>query len=325
MGGVNRNSNNFKVATCSSRRKMKFSIPFLPEEIIFNILLWLPAEVLYNVMRYVCRDWYNMISDSGFIKAHLQNSTDALLIDSCHISNSASLVEIHNCDVKIRKLRYRFLRHCYGSCDGLVFSRHDNIYYVANPITKLLVTLLPFFKTSYICCPRLTYVRSTGRYKVIIIIRYENKDYFCLILTIGTDNDWRLIDTNHLPNFNRYLLLCKSFSTEGYIYITSKSASHLFALDVEAEIFHQFPVPNVYHNAIRDTYIVWKSFLAWVAHCGEFVWELWALTELNTGGWTRAFSIDMRGQRCIIEQIFDVPNGNSSLDSYLLEKNWSSR
>ncbi|XP_059665476.1 F-box/LRR-repeat/kelch-repeat protein At2g27520-like [Cornus florida] len=321
MAGVNHISNNFKVVVCSSGRKLKNSASFLPEEIIFNILLWLPAEVLYNVMRYVCREWYNVINDPGFINAHLQKSTDGLLIHSSNFVDSVCFVEINNCDIQIRQLRYGFPLHVFGSCDGLVLSncRDKRILYVGNPITKQVVTLPPLFKTNRICSPRLTYVRSIGRYKVMLISPDENKHDVCLISTVGTDNAWRLIETKHLPNFDHYALYSKSsFSTGGYFYFTCDGASHIFALDAEAEIFHQFLVPNVYHKAIRCTYIVWKSFLALVAYCAGFVWELWALTELNTGGWTRIFSIDLRGQRCMIEQIFDVPNGEWSLDRCLV-------
>ena len=45
--------------------------PCLPEEIIFYILVWLPADILYNSMRYVCQQWYRIIRDPLFIKEHL--------------------------------------------------------------------------------------------------------------------------------------------------------------------------------------------------------------------------------------------------------------
>ncbi|XP_059670541.1 uncharacterized protein LOC132316060 isoform X2 [Cornus florida] len=284
MAGVNRTPSNFKLVACSSRRMMKSSTRFLPEEIIFNILLWLPAEVLYNVMRYVCREWYNVINDPDFINAHLQKSTGGILIRSRNTANLVYSVQIHNCDVQIRELGPEFPLHFYGSCDGLVFSYciYRRIYSVLNPITNQLVNLPPFYKTWSRSCVAISYVRSMGRYKVMVIIRDENNLDDCLISTVGTDNAWRQIDIKHLPDFRNYLLCCATFSTGGYIYATRAGACHLFALDAEAEIFHQFNVPSVCLTAIRATYVVWKSYLSLLLHCGEFVWELWALTELST-------------------------------------------
>ncbi|XP_059623284.1 uncharacterized protein LOC132266429 isoform X1 [Cornus florida] len=324
MAGVDHISNNLKVVACSSRRKMKSSTPpFFPEEIIFNILLWLPAEVLYNVMRYVCRGWYNVINAPGFINSHLQKLTDdSLIIRSCK-SAISWFVGIHTSNTQIRQLRPEFgggfPRRMLCSCDGLLFlccDDHKN-FYVGNPITKQLLTLPPI---SIMChslsSPQFTYARSTGRYKAHLLVTENVQSNFvsCLIFTVGTDSAWRSIDTKHMPDFFEYV---KSLSTGGYIYYTSRIEPHLFALDADAEIFHQFTVPNVFHEAIRTNffhlstrfnYIVWKSFLACVAHSAEFVWELWALTELNTGEWTRCFIIDLSGHIGLIETLFDYRN-----------------
>ena len=37
----------------SYRKKKRSSTPYIAPEIIFNVLVFLPADVLYNVMRYV--------------------------------------------------------------------------------------------------------------------------------------------------------------------------------------------------------------------------------------------------------------------------------
>ncbi|XP_059623283.1 uncharacterized protein LOC132266428 isoform X2 [Cornus florida] len=332
MAGVDHDSNNLRVVACSSRRKMKSSTPpFFPEEIIFNILLCLPAEVLYNVMRYVCREWYNVINAPGFINSHLQKLTDdSLIIRSCKSAN-AWFVAIHNCNTQIRRLRSEFCggfpRRVLCSCDGLLFLSCDDRknLYVGNPITKQLLTLPPV-STMYrmFGSPQFTYARSTGRYKAHLpVIENVQSDFLnWLIFTVGTDSAWRSIETKHVPDFFAYT---KSFSTGGYIYYTSPVEPHLLALDADAEIFHQYTVPNVFREAIRTNffemstrfnYIVWKSFLAFVAHSAEFVWELWALTELNTGEWTRCFIIDLSGHIGLIEPLFDYRNAVCLKDEY---------
>ncbi|XP_059670538.1 putative F-box protein At1g47730 [Cornus florida] len=323
MAGVNRISDKLKVVSSSSRRKRKRSPFFLPEEILFSILLKLPVEVLCNVMRYVCREWYNVINDPCFIDAHLQKSTNCLLIQSYRFPNFFHFVEIHDSDIQTRMVRYEFPMSAYSSCDGLILFRcnEEGIFYVANPTTMQLVKLPPLSsKWCFIRAPLLTYFRSTGRCKVVLILRDENNHNVCLILTVGADSAWRQIDTKHFPDFASHSFSCKSFSTGGYIYLTCDYASHLFALDAEAEIFHRFPKPDC---TIGGKYMVWKSFLGLVAHHAAFVWELWALTDLNTGKWTKLLYIDLRGKRCKIEQKFDVPYGESSVQGYLSRKNLS--
>ncbi|XP_059623287.1 F-box protein CPR1-like [Cornus florida] len=214
MAGVDHICNNLRVVAGSSRRKMKSSTPpFFPEEIIFNILLWLPAEVLYNV-RYVCREWYNVINAPGFINSHLQKLTDdSLIIRSCKSANAWS-VAIHNCNTQIRRLRSEFCggfpRRVLCSCDGLLFlccDDHKN-FYVGNPIAKQLLTLPPIsIKCHCLSSPQFTYARSTGRYKAHLHVTENVQSYFvsCLIFTVGTDSAWRLIDTKRMPDFFEYV------------------------------------------------------------------------------------------------------------------------
>jgi hypothetical protein len=48
-------------------------LPYLPSDVILSILSWLPPK---SVVRFksVCKEWQAMLSDPGFIYAHLECS-----------------------------------------------------------------------------------------------------------------------------------------------------------------------------------------------------------------------------------------------------------
>ncbi|XP_059623126.1 putative F-box protein At4g09190 isoform X2 [Cornus florida] len=272
------------------RRNTKGSLPFLPEEVVYNILVFVPAEILYNVMRYVCQAWCNVINNPEFINAHLQKSTSGILIqhwDEDH-PEVIHFVEINNCDVWTRELRYGFSRPICASCDGLVLFPHDSndlLFRVGNPITKQILTLPPlvgpiFHDTR----SALVYVHSIRRYKVVIVFRVNSLEFKCAILTVGAETAWRLIDTKHIPCANVYLFESSPLSAGEYLYWTpnSRACSYLLALDVEAEIMHQLPDPKIFKEK-GGYFLATENFLALMVRRKEFLWEVWVLTELHTG------------------------------------------
>ncbi|XP_059651724.1 putative F-box protein At3g16210 [Cornus florida] len=300
MAGVDHIMKKFRTLSFSSRRSRVSNIPYLPEGIIFNILVLLRAEILFNVMRYVCREWYNIINNPHFINAHLQRSTKLLLVQHDEHRKVIYIAETNNSNVRLRKLRYGFSTHILSTCDGLVLFRHDKnelLLCVANLITKHLLTLPPFLEPILYSNPTvLVYDPSVRRYKVVHLFRVNNHQYKCAILTVGSETAWRLIDTKPIPNTNP-LFIDPALFAGGYLYWTStaNAATYLLAMDVEAEIMYQLPLPTFFN--LSGDFLVRESVLTFIFGVTDYVWEAWALIDLKTGDWTSLFKVDLRGRR----------------------------
>ncbi|KAI9117691.1 hypothetical protein K1719_011857 [Acacia pycnantha] len=99
------------------------SIPFLPYEIIFNILKRLPVKVLIQ-FKCVCKDWKNLINSPSFIRDHLNHTSHrptALL--SLKPSFRFQLLDRHSMQVlEIQKpplIGPFYALRIVGSCNGL--------------------------------------------------------------------------------------------------------------------------------------------------------------------------------------------------------------
>ncbi|KAL3624452.1 hypothetical protein CASFOL_031120 [Castilleja foliolosa] len=75
-----------KVKNCTSHsyylRSLKTNINSLPDEIVFDILVQIPAQDIYSAVRPVCLKWYQMIHTHTFVNTHLHRSTYGLLIQN---------------------------------------------------------------------------------------------------------------------------------------------------------------------------------------------------------------------------------------------------
>ncbi|KAF5951240.1 hypothetical protein HYC85_009184 [Camellia sinensis] len=129
--------------SCSNKKK-KSSIPSLPDEIIFCILAWLPADILYNSIRYVCRQWYNIINDPIFIKEQLLRCTTGLFIQQKRTPYRAQFVDFGKMNVALTEVNVPFPNTVLATCDGLVLFRDkQDTLHVANPLTKQSLIVPP--------------------------------------------------------------------------------------------------------------------------------------------------------------------------------------
>ncbi|KAG5523626.1 hypothetical protein RHGRI_035428 [Rhododendron griersonianum] len=290
----------------------------LPKEIMFNILVLLPADVLYSVMRYLCFQWCKIIHEPVFLNAHLLRSSAAgLFIQYRSAPHNAYYVDTGTRDVTVTRLNFQISCNVWATCDGLVLisdryvrkiphladerNRFDRkILYITNPITKLQVSLPPFkwcLLGSYFILAR---ARSTGEYKVVGTYQ-ENGVWYCGIITVGKDLTWRTVDTQDICVDKRRPLIHRPFSTRGYVYWANMGRSNLFTLDVETEVFLEFPVPE----SSRQGRLIWYkevgNFLGCMFWCSySYVFEVLVLADPKTGEWKNLYKFDLNGKRKMI-------------------------
>ncbi|KAL3726672.1 hypothetical protein ACJRO7_031560 [Eucalyptus globulus] len=120
----------------------------LPEEILIDILLRVPAESLVR-FKLVCKRWRSLISDPGFAKLHLQRLKAGDLIPRQRIfigddetidfktfdANEGCVAVPHKIKTIKSDGNYTNWR-IVGSCDGLVCFLVSGIFLIYNPTTR---------------------------------------------------------------------------------------------------------------------------------------------------------------------------------------------
>ncbi|KAK2974971.1 hypothetical protein RJ640_009130 [Escallonia rubra] len=304
-------SMNCNLNDCSTRkkskrtRKTKAGLPILPEEVIFNILLWLPAKVIYDLMRCVCREWYNIIRDSNFINAHLLRSTSGLLIHNCRSPELAHFVEIKDSDVTVTEERYPLRISLCATCNGLVlYLDHltGSHLYVANFVTKQQMLLPMVTHCDALFCS-LAYSASTREYKVVHNYTDINGNFCFEILTVGVDKAWRPVRTEHLCCANLRTLCSISVCIGKFMYWAGGSSLCILSLDVETEMISLLPIPKGCN--VRKNLIAIGNFLCMTTALSELSWDIWLLVDVKTGEWTKLHTIDLEDHRYMCERMLD--------------------
>ncbi|KAK6158374.1 hypothetical protein DH2020_005688 [Rehmannia glutinosa] len=286
-------------------KRMKLTnIESLPDDMVFKILLHLPAQDIYNGARLVCRKWYHMIHSHNFINDHLQHSTSGLLIQDRIALSSTIFVAMSQGRIEISKFSYKFRHAVWTSCNGLVLEfDFDNCHglYVANPATKQHFALPPFYpKIISHTYSGLAYVPSCMEYKVVHA--YDCKDGIrCAILTVGVDDFWRDVQIEHLSVSARKLLIGTPLITEGFMHWLGRRQNILVTLNLETETIRQILVPQGYGERLTY-YLSTGSYLSLINVCRRLLWEVWEMKP-DTGEWKKLPNIDLEAQKCTLEHL----------------------
>ncbi|XP_027122450.2 uncharacterized protein [Coffea arabica] len=288
------------------------SIPYLSPEIIFNILVYLPADILYNVMRYVCREWYNIISSPTFIDAHLLKVDRGMLIKQIYPDCNIHYVKMvkHDLPEIIEVASSHLPRYGISSCNGLVLmakSQEENRY-VANLVTKEVVTLPPPLAAAK-ANPSFSGIGCTcsKKYKLVEFYFNHQGPLEGGILTLGIDREWRYLcrrnETREIDKFSFIDLLFKRpiASAEGILHWTHYKLPLVLNLDLETEILYTRATPKC-SEMNRRTYMGTGRSLCFMDYLGKFSWELWLLKDAETGEWDKLAIIDLGPQEKMLRR-----------------------
>ncbi|KAK9748718.1 hypothetical protein RND81_02G075500 [Saponaria officinalis] len=301
--------------TTTTTEAVSKDVPYLPVEIIFNMLLYVPAKDLHEVARYVCKQWYDIVSDPDFITTHCRmSSTNSFLIQHSEQLHKASHIELHI-------LMGTLVRHetpveipfrgaivcCFNGLLVLLSGSRTvdgkigyDVFYVVNPVTKVIISLPHLTDSQHVTEGISLAVDSSGHYKVVHVS--GKTDYYeqvkMRVFTIGVDKAWRFIDLQGIPAVNARGMRFHSFCFGGFMYwftyYTSYDISPFgFALDVDTEIIYPLSMPN---DVIKTQYPISISMGTGPGLVTEQddIWRAWKLTDVKSSEWTELTRINMR-------------------------------
>ncbi|XP_058215100.1 putative F-box/kelch-repeat protein At3g17540 [Rhododendron vialii] len=186
---------NYKLVPCSKKKKMSGESS-LPDELIFDILVCLPAYVLYKSTRYVCWQWYEIIHDPLFCKEQLLRSSSSLLMQYSYTPHTGEFAEFGEMSATAIEINFMFPNRVLSTCNGLVLfcNPHDpSTLHVANPLTKQTVTVPPFKCHPDGSCISFACAYSKMEYKVLCTYGPDGGKHNCMMLTLGKDHAWKPI------------------------------------------------------------------------------------------------------------------------------------
>ncbi|KAL3615569.1 hypothetical protein CASFOL_041230 [Castilleja foliolosa] len=290
---------------CKRNMSKATNIESLPDELISEILVRLPAQDLYDSTRLVCRKWYNMISTRNFKYSHLQRSTPGLLAVNRWRGKQA-LMTMQNGRVEISTWSYGLGCIVESCCNGLLLEFHVNSKkrYIANPVTKQYFALPPFLgKVTAREMFSLTYAASSRAYKVVCASYSDrDRDLVCAIMTVGVDTDWRRrVSTQHLSLEAKEIFLGFPLTTRGFVHwVRNDCFEYVVSMDVESEIITQIPGPCLHHDreSFWSSYLPMESYLSlFIGRRGKFSIDVWVMMKPETREWTKMRSIDLEPQK----------------------------
>ncbi|XP_057496917.1 F-box protein At3g08750-like isoform X2 [Actinidia eriantha] len=334
----------FQTIACSNRKE-KSCVASLPEEIVFFILVRLPADILYNSAQYVCWQWYSIIRNPCFIYEHLlRSTTSGLFIQYDRLPYTPCFAELGKRNATVTEVSFPFPIEVLATCDGLVlfrdrqnrdgpvlFSNRKNMTIrVANPLIKKVATVPPLtvqgYHYSYFSLVR---ARSTREYKVVFAygsnLRIE--DFDCMVVTLGKDHAWKLIK-NKFPNSCRKLFCCRALSKGGFLYWAHFDFPFVVTLDVESEMFYEFPIPaalcegryTVPYYLTRGKSL--SCMVQFLGSPGIMFWDVWDLCDPMSGEWKKLYRIEWDFKNSRPRQVFKGLPSRSAVMSDILPIAW---
>nr|GMD09679.1 putative F-box protein At3g52320 [Ipomoea batatas] len=252
------------------------TLPFLPQDILFDILSKLPAKSLVR-LRCVSKLFYAIIADHAFGVLHrnlsftLPNRAGILIAIiprkplSVPSAPSYYTINFTQESLQVNRLGYLdsdepFLKGClHSSSDGLIcLSRPNGEVVVCNVSTGQRISLprfqFPSRHPNFICA-LLGFDSQSKRYKVLIIDQRRSIfEYKHWILTVGVDKSWREINYSSYPFYPFDGFGCAGHSNtsvhiNGVIYsynwLTRDDPTnfHIVAFEVGSESYSLIPIP----------------------------------------------------------------------------------
>lgn len=285
-------------------------VPHLPEEMIFEILSFLPVLSILPC-KLVCKLWESIISSTKFVEAHLTN-----LYQKQQFLPSSVLVDVHgnkdreiywvdsNEDIRKFKLPQKFngTTRFVDSCNGLVIFANScaDVIYLWNPMikrSKILPT--PKIKAYWIGNIGFGFDSISNDYKVLRIALTKGSSNLLSVSEVevysANADSWKEIRVPKIfENIYFYPENCVH-AQPGVLYLEG-SDSELLSFDLHTERFriHPYFSPERY-GIVSNVFdfegsigMVFKSFVD-----GSAVFSLWTVDSVcGKVFWNKKFELE---------------------------------
>ncbi|KAI9074278.1 hypothetical protein K1719_043763 [Acacia pycnantha] len=256
------------------------------EDMLFDILTWLPAECLLSSARYTCKSWAALIRSSDFAEKHLLRSKLGIFLQSTKRPYGAQFLEVKdNGEFGVTTLNPDFPGRFVNSCDGLIllYENSSGVLHVTNPVTKqcVRVPMLLSHKLMYPPCA-IVRVPRTGEFK-LFASRIVTESEVCYshwhVLRPGRDSSW----TRIAVETGDFEFRCTPIYTGGndLYWITEL---RVIVMDVDRETFRQFPLPQGPHRW-HSQYLKMENRLASIIFVGGEGFQMHTF-DPDSGNWT---------------------------------------
>ncbi|KAJ4704517.1 F-box domain containing protein [Melia azedarach] len=284
------------------------SLPYLSEEIIFQVLTRVPATYLHDKFRYICKPWHNLISSTGFIAQNSQQNKCELLVllprTIEKLGYELKLLEMDDqtLDFNLINVPLPGTREIIrSSCNGLILvndPKQFRMLCVVNMLTKSSLTL-PQCLTY---CPHencgagLGFDPSTKEYKVV----HMYADGFGFeIFTLGcSDNAWKRISgpfksSTEPPFFTHSFQWSDPVSINGQVFHWYvESEMYIVSLDIGDEIPRKTFLPGHHKRyKYRFEFLEMGGKLALLYYVSSAQIDVWILEDFPEQNWIKTHSI----------------------------------
>ncbi|XP_017251978.1 putative F-box/LRR-repeat/kelch-repeat protein At1g11620 [Daucus carota subsp. sativus] len=287
------------------------SINHLAEDLIFEILSWLPVLSLLRCIS-VCKSWKSIISNPKFIQAHLAISqqkqhpfSTLRVVTKSDESQDLFMDTLGENSVKLSLPRYiayeRRLLIC--SCNGLVIlsDRHVVLLYIWNPLIRLGKLLPPahYLHIGVVNKIGFGFDSLSSDYKILRVLfgRFsdlfdgeEKKGLVAELYSYNADS-WKPIQVPKEIQGFKFDPISECVCVDGRA-LCLPGTDGILSFDLHDEVFrmHKYPASGEIISEVLD----FEGSIALILRSGEraSVLTLWALDEVEGNlSWTEKFNI----------------------------------
>ncbi|KAL5772397.1 hypothetical protein ACOSP7_012002 [Xanthoceras sorbifolium] len=229
--------------------------PFLPDEIFFEILSWLPVKYLVRC-KCVCKQWYNLIENRCFNVKHFSRSAPI----SVYCEDK---VESLDMDGNIIQEKFRRMR----VFAGLVSEKGDisGKYRLRNLSTQEIVYLPDPHENTFTIASTDDF--SSGEIKLVAVYFGQNKSIEFEFLNLDRDDKWRPLNfpiLEYQQSTSKLLMGKNAFYYSSGVEDGSKKVYiDVYSFDMKSECCFKNTLPRgFFYDSSKLLFLYWNGCVA---------------------------------------------------------------